>query len=61
MLGLPSAPSGAFRPVSNGATAAVGDSRRSYFAKNRFQAIESCLRSLRARGYRPRLVVDGGA
>jgi FkbM family methyltransferase len=30
-------------------------------AANRFQAIEDCLQSLRARDYRPRIVVDGGA
>lgn len=28
---------------------------------NRFQAIEDCLSGLAARGYRPRLIIDGGA
>ncbi len=28
---------------------------------NRFQAIDSCLQTLRARDYRPRIVIDGGA
>lgn len=30
-------------------------------AGNRFQAIEACLHSLKARGYMPRVVIDGGA
>jgi FkbM family methyltransferase len=29
--------------------------------ENRFQAAEACLRALRARGYAPRLIIDGGA
>jgi FkbM family methyltransferase len=32
-----------------------------YNGANRFQAIESCLRMMRARGFVPRIVIDGGA
>ena len=28
---------------------------------NRFQAIEECMRGLKARAYRPRVIIDGGA